>query len=340
MPDDRAADLIREDGVDILVDLAGHTAQNRLLLFACKPAPIQMTYLGYPGTRQGCPLMDYRLTDALADPPGLTESHFVETLLRLPRVNWCFSPIVAAAPVGPLPAAKSGARSTGSGRALCFGSFSNFAKITDVMLQTWAKLLLAVPGSRLMLKAKALAVESVRQQVLGRFSELGVLPSRLELRGRLLNPADHLAAYGQVDIALDTFPYHGTTTTCEAFWMGVPVVTLAGNTHVSRVGVSLLTHVGLAEMIAQTPEGVCRNRRTPGTRSAKARRAARRTAATDAGVWAHGRTVFCARHRGVLSRGVDQVVWPKRPGRQSAKRAREMSHSIRSSDVGRKMRLP
>ena len=123
------------------------------------------------------------------------------------------------------------------------------------MLETWAKLLRAVPNSRLMIKAKAMAVEAVRQEVVQRFFALGVSPRQMDLRGRMLNPADHLATYGQIDIALDTYPYHGTTTTCEALWMGVPVVTLAGKAHVSRVGASLLTSVGLPELIEANSRG-------------------------------------------------------------------------------------
>jgi predicted O-linked N-acetylglucosamine transferase (SPINDLY family) len=252
MPDDRAAELIRQDGIDILVDLGGHTAQSRLPLFALRPAPIQMTYLGYPGTT-GVAAIDYRLTDALADPPGMTESHFSETLLRLPRSNWCYAPLVDAPPVGPVPSLAA-AEQNQSPRPVCFGSLNNFAKVSKATFQSWATLLCAIPNSRLLLKAKALAGESVRREVVGRFADLGVAPGRLDLRGRLLNPIEHLATYGEIDIALDTFPYHGTTTTCEALWMGVPVVTLAGKSHVCRVGVSLLSSVGLADLIAQTPE--------------------------------------------------------------------------------------
>jgi predicted O-linked N-acetylglucosamine transferase (SPINDLY family) len=251
MSDAQAEDVIRRDAVDILVDLAGHTAQSRLLLMARNPAPVQTTYLGYPGTT-GLPGIDYKLTDALADPPGLTESHYSETLLRLPWTNWCFTPIVDAPPVGPLPAL-SGSGSE-KGASVCFGSFNNFAKVTPKVIEMWAAILRAVPNSRMLIKAKALSAGSVRQRVAKRFAELGVAEDRLDLRGRQLNPADHLATYNQVDIALDTFPYHGTTTTCEALWMGVPVVTLAGEAHLSRVGLSLLTNAGLQRLVAQSPE--------------------------------------------------------------------------------------
>ncbi len=245
MNDAQAAELVRSDRVDILIDLAGHTGQNRLLMMSHKPAPVQLTFLGYPGTT-GVSTIDYKLTDRLADPPGMTEAHYSEKLLYLPRSNWCFQPIIQFPDVTPLPANASG--------TICFGSFSNFAKMTPKLFEMWAAILARVPNSKLMIKAKALAMPSVRQELHDRFGKQGVDKSRLDLRPRALNPEDHLTMYGLVDIALDTFPYHGTTTTCEAMWMGVPVVSLAGKAHVSRVGVSLLTSMGLTELIAQTPQ--------------------------------------------------------------------------------------
>jgi predicted O-linked N-acetylglucosamine transferase (SPINDLY family) len=243
--DAEAAELIRRDAVDLLVDLTGHTAGHRLLLFARKPAPVQVTYLGYPGTT-GLAAMDYRITDAHADPPGLTDRLYTETLVRLPDTAWCYAPPPDAPAVGRGPAA--------DGRALTFGSFNNLAKLTGTMLGLWAEILRAVPGSRLLLKNAGFGSATARQRVRAALAAEGIEPKRVELRGPVLTPAGHLAAYAGVDIALDTYPYHGTTTTCEALYMGVPVVSLAGQTHVSRVGASLLANVGLTELVASSPD--------------------------------------------------------------------------------------
>lgn len=243
--DERVANKVREDEIDILVDLSGHTTGNRLLVFARKPAPVQISYLGYPGTT-GLSAMDYRLTDFLSDPPGTTESLHTEKLWRLPVCNWCYGEPDGAPPVQPLPA--------GVGGPICFGTFNNFAKASPAILELWAAILNAIPCSRLMIKSGALAEQSVRRRINQWFGWRGIQPERLELRGHEPDISSHLEAYNQMDISLDTFPYHGTTTTCEALWMGVPVVTLAGRTHVSRVGVSLLTTIGLPELIAQSIE--------------------------------------------------------------------------------------
>jgi len=242
--DERVADKVKEDKIDILVDLAGHTAGNRLRVFARKPAPVQVSYLGYPATT-GLPEMDYRLTDLFADPPGETELLHTEKLWRLPVCNWCFSEPDDAPPVGPLPA---------EAVSISFGTFNNFAKASPDVMDLWAAILIAMPLSRLIMKYRGLGQQSVRERILHRFSSRGVESNRLEIREHEPNIISHLDAYNQVDIALDTFPYHGTTTTCEALWMGVPVVTLAGSTHMSRVGVSLLNSVGLPELIAQSAE--------------------------------------------------------------------------------------
>jgi protein O-GlcNAc transferase len=241
--DERVAEKIREDGIDILVDLAGHTAGNRLLVFARRAAPVQITYLGYPGTT-GLPEMDFRLSDSFADPPGMTEALHSETLWRLPVCNWCYGE-----PDG-LPAVRA---SRGNG-PICFGTFNNFAKASPAVMELWAEILRAAPSSRLMIKSPATGEASVRRRTAEFFESRGVRAERLELRGLEADVRSHLEVYNQTDIALDTFPYHGTTTTCEAMSMGVPVVTLAGKSHVSRVGVSLLSCVGLAELIAQTGE--------------------------------------------------------------------------------------
>jgi predicted O-linked N-acetylglucosamine transferase (SPINDLY family) len=240
LTDEQAANLIRQDQIDILVDLAGHTADNRLLIFARKPAPIQVTYLGYPNTT-GLEAMDYRLADVHADPPG-TDALHCEKLIRLNPCAWCFEPPIDV----PLPVRES--------PPITFGCFNTFAKVTDPMLAQWAQILHAVPHSRLLLKSAGLASQKLRTELKTRFTNLGIDPDRVALHSAVPGYLAHMQMYGQIDIALDTFPYHGTTTTCEALWMAVPVITLAGQTHVSRVGVSLLTNVGLPELIAQTPE--------------------------------------------------------------------------------------
>lgn len=237
LTDAQVADLIRNDEIDILVDLAGHTAGNRLLVFARKPAPVQATYLGYPGST-GLTAIDYRLTDVLADPPNLTESLHSEQIYRLAECAWCYDPGDTPDP-SPRP-----------DRPVTFGCFNNFAKVTEPMLEIWARVLKEVPSSRLLIKGMALMEASSRQRVYCHFESLGIARNRLELLGLTSSHYDHLALYDRMDIALDPFPYHGTTTTCEALWMGVPVVTLAGQCHASRVGVSLLTNVGLAKFVA------------------------------------------------------------------------------------------
>jgi len=241
---DTVARLVQEDRIDILVDLAGRMPGNRLDVLARKPAPFQMTWLGYPNTT-GLGRIDYRITDAWADPPGMTERFHTEHLLRLPDGFLCFAPPACAPEVSPPPALKSG--------HVTFGCFNSNAKITDEVLGLWAEVLAVVPDSRLLLKSLPLTDEAVRERTLECLVARGARPDRVELRGWVSGYASHLAAYADVDIALDTSPYNGTTTTCEALWMGVPVVTQAGQVHAARVGVSLLTMGGLADLVAQTP---------------------------------------------------------------------------------------
>lgn len=244
--DMKVADWIREDGIDILVDLAGYTFNNRLPVFARKPAPVQVTYLGYPNTT-GLPAVDYRLTDAWADPPGVTERFHTETLVHLPHGFLCYLPPVDAPEVVALPA-----RTT---NYISFGSFNNLSKVTSQVVELWASILRAIPHSRLVLKNDSLGDEKTRDNYYALFADQGIARERVDFLGSLPSVREHLAVYGQIDIALDPFPYNGTTTTCEALWMGVPVITLAGRTHAGRVGVSLLSRVGLAECIAPDPQG-------------------------------------------------------------------------------------
>ncbi|MHB1140504.1 MAG: O-linked N-acetylglucosamine transferase family protein [Sulfuricaulis sp.] len=248
LSDEEVARGIREDRIDILVDLNGHTAMNRLLVFARKPAPVQVTWLGYPNTT-GLAAMDYRLTDRFADPEALTERYHTETLWRLPESFSCYRPPESAPEVSPPPC-------TGSG-VITFGSFNNRSKTGPEVIALWARVLHGVPGSCLMLKGKGYDDESVQQALRDAFRAHGIGGDRLILHGGNDSHAEHLRRYHEIDIALDPFPYNGTTTTCDALWMGVPVVTLEGHTHVARVGVSLLNHLGLTEWIAHSaPEYV------------------------------------------------------------------------------------
>jgi protein O-GlcNAc transferase len=243
--DEIAADMIRRDGIDILIDLAGHTAENRLGVFLREPAPMQVTYLGYP-TTTGLPTMQYRLSDGIVDPEG-AEHFSTETLLRLPYSYFCYMPPAEAPPVSDLPSA--------SRRVVTFGSFNNLAKLTGRMFRLWAGVLDAVPDSRLVLKTKSLNDADVRAEIEGRLAQAGIDSHRVELRGFELDRKQHLTLYGDIDIALDTFPFNGATTTCEALWMGVPVVTLPGQTHASRMGASILSAAGLREWIAADEDG-------------------------------------------------------------------------------------
>jgi predicted O-linked N-acetylglucosamine transferase (SPINDLY family) len=243
--DEWVGDLVRADRIDILVDLAGHTGDGRPLLFARKLAPVQVTWLGYPNTT-GIAAIDYRLTDAVADPEDATDRSYVEKLVRLESGFLCYGPPPEAPEVAALPLAGAD--------HVTFGCFNNLAKVTSSMIALWARLLGALPGARLKLKSFGLAAESARRSIQEQFGRLGIGAERLELSGPEESFAAHLAKYAAVDIALDVFPYNGAATTCEALWMGVPVVTLAGSTHVSRVGASILGRVGLEELVAHSHE--------------------------------------------------------------------------------------
>lgn len=243
--DEWVADRVRADRIDILVDLAGHTAGGRPLLFARKLAPVQATWIGYPDTT-GLGAMDYRISDAVADPEGASDSWNVEKLVRLPGGFLCYRPPAEAPQPDEAPVLRSG--------RVTFGSFGNLAKLTPAMVELWARLLRSVPNSNLMIKSFGLASEPVRRELVERFVAHGIASERLELVEPKKDLAGHLAQYGRVDVGLDLFPYNGAATTCEALWMGVPVITLSGGAHVSRVGASLLTSAGLPELIATSPE--------------------------------------------------------------------------------------
>ncbi|MHB8453986.1 MAG: O-linked N-acetylglucosamine transferase, SPINDLY family protein [Acidiferrobacterales bacterium] len=245
MSDAALAERIRADHIDILIDLAGHSANSRLLTFSARPAPVQITYLGYPNAT-GLNTMDYRLTDDWADPPNQTERYHSEKLIRLPRGFLCYLPPSDAPAVTPPPAISNG--------FVTFGSFNNLPKVTPEVTYLWATLLRTVPNARLVLKNYSLADPACRERYFRLFAEYGVASDRLDFRGRHDTMTEHLGSYSGIDIALDTFPYNGTTTTCEALLMGVPVVTPAGHHHASRVGASLLNQTGLSQLVAESPE--------------------------------------------------------------------------------------
>jgi protein O-GlcNAc transferase len=244
MDDGELAERIRSDGVDILVVLAGHTARNRLLAAARKPAPILVSYADFSTT--GLAAMDYWLTDPIVHPEGQTGERFTETLMRVPMMV-LHRPIDVAPPVTTLPARERG--------HVTFGSCNNPAKIGAGVLDLWAAILSQVPRSRLALKyRKVYEVPDVRARIRGRFAERGVDPDRVVFIGGDVDRASHLALVGEMDVALDPFPFNGCTTTFEALWMGVPVVTLAGRRFLGRMGTSFLTHLGMPELVAPTPE--------------------------------------------------------------------------------------
>jgi predicted O-linked N-acetylglucosamine transferase (SPINDLY family) len=242
--DEAVADMIRKDKIDILVDLALHLSANRLPLLATKPAPILVTFGGYPGTT-GLDTMDYRLTDPYLDPPGETDALYSEKSVRLPDSFWCFDPDameVAELPVGPMPSLANG--------YITFGCLNNFCKVNDGVLELWAKVLARVPDSRLLLLVPPCLA---RQRVSDKLLREGIDPKRVEFVSRQ-DRDEYFKVYNRIDIGLDTFPYNGHTTSLDSLWMGVPVVTLIGQTVVGRAGWSQLCNLNLRELAANTPE--------------------------------------------------------------------------------------
>jgi predicted O-linked N-acetylglucosamine transferase (SPINDLY family) len=242
LTDEEIEDYIRADKIDILVDLSGHTAGNRLPVFAKKPAPIQVAWLGYPDTT-GLSTMDYRISDLLADPSDF-DATYTEKLYRINDCFVCYEALTDAPSVSKSPFSNN--------RYVTFGSFNNLSKMNNEVLKVWADILKRVPESRLLLKNPGLTDSSVRESYMSIFGDLGITSDRIILKGLSATAMEHLSEYHNIDIALDTFPYNGTTTTCEALWMGVPVLTLTGNTHANCVGRSLLSAVGLADWIVES----------------------------------------------------------------------------------------
>lgn len=235
------ADTVRDDRIDILVDLAAHSAHNRLLAFARKPAPVQVTYLAYCSTT-GVDAIDYRLTDRFLDPPGEDLSHYTERSVCLPDCYWCYSAPALPPEVLPTSARRSGPPT--------FGCLNNFAKVTAPTLELWIELLRRVPEARLLLYARG---DHHRERVREALRRAGLAESRLTFVGR--QPfVDYLETYREIDVGLDPVPWGGGTTTCDALWMGVPVVSLAGRTPVSRGGSTLLSNVGLERLVARSDE--------------------------------------------------------------------------------------
>jgi protein O-GlcNAc transferase len=234
---------IRADRIDILVDLAGHTAGNRLGVFARRPAPIQVSYIGYPNTT-GLARMDYRITDARADPPSAGDGHYTERLYRLPRCFLAYQPPAESPSVAERPMLAAGPTT--------FGSFNALPKLSPHALAAWAAILAAVPDARLVLKSAPFADDATRARYRDIFAAHDIAVARVDLLPNIPDRGGHLALYNLVDIALDTFPFNGTTTTCEALWMGVPVIALNGDRHVARTGASLLGAVGLGDLVANS----------------------------------------------------------------------------------------
>ncbi len=224
------------------MDLNGHTPGNRLLVFARKPAATQVALFSYPATT-GLSAMDFHVTDALTDPPG-TEALYVEKLLRLPDLGWVYVPPTGAPVPRPVPANR---------RAFTFGCLNHPGKLSDPCVDAWAAILKAVPRSRLVLLAGQSVTAS--EEIAARFTHRGVASDRLEVMYRL-SGNDYFEAYQPFDVALDPFPYGGAVTTCDALWMGVPVLTVAGGDARGRQGVSLLSALGLTEFMADSPEQV------------------------------------------------------------------------------------
>ena len=241
LSDEELAQRIRDDRIDILFDLTGHTAKNRLLMFARKPAPIQVTWAGYVGTT-GLKAMDYLLADRHQVPPG-AEVHYCEKILRMPDGYVTYDPPQYAPPVSPLPALQQG--------CVTFGSFNNPTKLNRRVFEVWAQILRRVPRSRLVLKYSGMDDASMAKVRTDEFVSLGIDRQRIECLGSSPHPA-LLAEYQRIDLALDPFPYNGGLTTCEALWMGVPVVTCPGETFASRHSLGHLSNVGLTETIAST----------------------------------------------------------------------------------------
>jgi predicted O-linked N-acetylglucosamine transferase (SPINDLY family) len=241
LSDEQLAARIRDDRIDILVDLAVHTAGSRLLAFARKPAPVQVTWLGWPGTT-GMDAIDYRLSDPYLDPPGSNDEFYAEKSVRLPDSFWCFEPFDADIDLQEPPVLKNG--------YVTFGCLNNFWKVNDPLIDLWAQILSMTGKSKLMVRAPQ---GGPRERLLEKFRRRGVDSTRIEFAPRTPQ-RQYWELYHRIDITLDTTPYGGHTTAMDSIWMGVPVVSLAGKLPVGRAGVTINSNIGLPELIARTPE--------------------------------------------------------------------------------------
>jgi protein O-GlcNAc transferase len=245
LSDSELTEQIKQDQIDILVELSGHTDGNRLLVFARKAAPVQVFYtVNYVNTT-GLTTIDYRITDNYADPQELADAYCSETLIRVPNSYYCYDPIDEHPPANELPALTN--------RYITFSSFNSYAKLNHDTFALWAQVLNKVPDSKLIMKTKSLTEPSIQKEVKEQLGRFGIEPQRI-LLGYESTPNTTIKAYHQIDIGLDTFPFNGATTTCQALWMGVPIVTLVGETTAARAGLSILSSIGLTELIAYTPE--------------------------------------------------------------------------------------
>jgi predicted O-linked N-acetylglucosamine transferase (SPINDLY family) len=241
LSDAEVAKLVGKDGIDILVDLTLHMSRNRMLTFARKPAPVQVTWLGYPSTT-GLMTMDYRLSDPYLDPPGAGDELYSEGTIRLPQTFWCYDPLESGPDSRPLPAKENG--------YITFGSLNAFYKVTAPTIDAWARVMSSVSDSRLILLAPR---RSARRRFVEAMQNRGISPDRIEFRDRMQR-SEYLATFRQIDICLDPIPCPGHTTTFDSLWMGVPVVTMAGATAISRGGASILTNLELQELVAKSAD--------------------------------------------------------------------------------------
>jgi len=242
--DDTLRGIVARDGIDVLVDCAGHTRGNRLAVFARRAAPLQLTYVGYPNTT-GLTAIDFRIADATADPEG-HERFYTERLWRLPGCHLCYA--------APPEAAEPALEAARDGKGVVFGSFNDLAKLNGPVIEAWVRILSAVPGAHLFLRSKYLAGDVTCDAIRKRFADAGLAPDRITLRPWAPGKVSHLAEYGKVDVALDPFPYNGVTTTFEALYMGVPVVTLAGERHAGRMGASILDQLPAGGAVCDSVE--------------------------------------------------------------------------------------
>jgi predicted O-linked N-acetylglucosamine transferase (SPINDLY family) len=246
LTDEQLYTQIRNDEIDILVDLAGYAGKrSRMPVFARKASQVQVTYLAYPNTT-GLTRMDYRIVDEFTDPTGIAEVQSSEKLVRLSNSFLCYQPEELSPLIEPLPADNAD--------IFTFGSFNNYMKITDDIIDAWSKILSDVPNSQLYVKALAFADQELQNHFVARCKAVGIERKRLLLSNPIIDQQSHLSKYNKVDLHLDTYPYNGTTTTLEAMWMGVPTLTWAGGSHRSRVGHSIMSNLGLADYVAQTKE--------------------------------------------------------------------------------------